>query len=295
MKGKMRRALLGGLCGMAILAQAAVSWGTFLNAEAQVDNISVNSSLGVTFGDFATSVSGSIYSNGTLVSSGTAASAGSFATGIDGSVGALGATHMTDTQYGYLGTTVFAAPIAANPDPLATPLASDFVVLGNAQVASMAGGKVSAMDTAHYTQTFAINGTGTGIMSLSALGLYNFSLYPDDTFAYTAMAQATLDFMLSDGSQHTYFAKISNPDRMYGQDVLLLGGLDALGNPVLGDLFGPISVLGGSTWTLDIFASSYAEVTSVPEPGTLALLSAGLIGTILFRRRMTHHQTGKPA
>jgi len=291
------------MCMFGILALASASWGTSLSTEAQIDTITINSSLGVTFGDIVTSVSGSVTSNGSLVAGGGApiTAAGSFVTGVDASVGPLNTTYLTDTQFAYLGTQVSALPADIGTSPLANPLASDFFALGNSNVASLGGGVVTATDTATYTQTFTIAGTGTGTMSLGALGLYNFMLSPDGTLPFTATAEAWLDFLLSDGSAQNYHVKIVNPLRMVGQDVLLLGSLGpvdpATGLPTvnIGDLFGPISVFGGETWTLTASASTLAEINSpapVPEPGTIMLIGSGMVAFFYSRRRRRESANG---
>ncbi|QEM70005.1 PEP-CTERM sorting domain-containing protein [Geobacter sp. FeAm09] len=288
MKKERKLFVVFNLCLLGMLAQVSASWGVSLATEAQIDTITISSSLGITFGDIATSASGSIYSNGSLVANDSATGAGSFTTGVDGSVGPLSTTYsdVAGTQFAYLGTLVSAAPAAANPDPLANPLASDFVVLGNSNVSSLLGGTVTATDTANYTQTFTVNGSGAGTMTLGALGLYNFMLFPDDTTTYTARAEAWLDFLLSDGSSKNYQVRVTNPLRMFGQDVLMLGTVDSLtGLTTLGDLFGTIDVFGGQTWTLTATAGTLAEVTSVPEPSAIILFGGGLLGILLYRRR----------
>src|SRR5512143_315830 len=100
MKGNLKQAVVGFVCALALLAQAAVSWGVALTTEAQVDFMpkfdlngaplttpTFTSTLGVIFGDFQTGVSGTITDNGVVAATGSATSAGSFITGVDGSVG----------------------------------------------------------------------------------------------------------------------------------------------------------------------------------------------------------------
>ncbi|ABB32803.1 protein of unknown function DUF1555 [Geobacter metallireducens RCH3] len=301
MKEHMMQAVTGLFCGLALLAQASVSWGVTLMTENSIDTISFslptnapNAPLSITYGDFESNVSGRIYDNtGALVASGAASNTGSFNGAIDGSIGSSVPVYSTSNRFARVNSATELTPLIGNPDPLADPLNSIFTVIGSTMAGSLGGHSVRAMDSAQYLQFLNVNGTGTGALTASANYIYTFTLgvspFGEPPFTTNGMTQVHFEMGTFTGSILNY---VLNPLVTFDSPLFSMSLLD-MADPLNGmdilNLFtsDPLTVNGGSSYYFLARANTDTAVNSVPEPGTIMLVGSGLLGVFLFRKRIT--------
>lgn len=287
MRKKIKDSILVFLFVIGVIVQAPLAWGVSLTSETQIDGISLTTTgTGITFGDFTTSVSGTIYSGGVAVPgfSGTDTGSGSFITGADGSVGSSIPPYTTNTQYAQINSAVFAAPAAANPDPLANPLDSDFVVLGSTTANSLSGngisGKVRATDSAVYSQAFTVNGAGDVTFTANYLYFFALNVAPGEN-PFTTDAVSKVHFEISLGTN-----PIDTFDSTFA--ISLLDPADPLNRLDIPNLFTK-TFTGIADGTPGIFlaeAFTDTQVNSVPEPNIVFLLSLGIPWLAILRKKM---------
>ncbi len=130
--------------------------------------------------------------------------------------------------------------------------------------------------------------TGTTLQGqyCTAPDLYGNSTCQPVTFAFTTNADGSLSF-----SQSLTFGDFySGNGAAFATDLSLSAGWDSVSVPSSLDLlhtfrFDITSLDPSVVWTSDSGRTSLAPSTSVPEPGTLALLGLGLAGLAATRRR----------
>ncbi len=285
MKKQLKHSILIFLFVISIIVQAPFASAVSLTSETQIDGISLTTTgTGITFGDFSTSVSGTIYSGGVAVPgySRTDTGAGSFITGADGSVVSSipPYTNATGTRYAQINSSVAAAPAAANPDPLANPLDSDFVVLGSTTANSLSG-MVRATDSAVYSQAFTVNGTGD--LTFMANYLYYFALEvsPGEN-PFTTAAISKVHFEIGLGTDPIYTFDLTP------FAISLLDPDDPLNRLDISNLFTK-TFTGIADGTSGYFLAQVftdTQVNSVPEPNIVFLLSLGIPWLAILRKKM---------
>lgn len=283
MRKKLKDSILVFLFVIGLIAQAPLVWGVSLMSETQIDGISLTTTgAGITFGDFTTSVSGTIYSGGVAVPgfSRTDSGSGSFVTGADGSVVSSIPAYTTATRYAQINASVAAAPAAVNPDPLANPLDSDFVVLGSTTANSLSG-MVRAADSATYSQTFTVNGTGDLTFNANYLYFSALNVSPGEN-PFTTMAISKVHFEIGLGNNPIYTFD-STP-----YAISLLDPADPLNGLDISNLF-TRTFTGITDGTQGYFlaqAFTDTQVNSVPEPNVIFLLSLGIPWVAVLRKKM---------
>ena len=114
------------------------------------------------------------------------------------------------------------------------------------------------------------------------------------TSATVNWAKVTFTLFDADGQSDAIYAFLEGDTLYGGSDPT---GFSAFGGLVSGTVVSSLNVSGILDYTLNFLAGSssvlvaqgalVADVTSVPEPGTLSLLGAGLLAGWLGRRRRT--------
>ena len=132
----------------------------------------------------------------------------------------------------------------------------------------------------------------------SVLAGTSFDLTDDGVPGMATVNWANVSFSLLDvdGRTDSVFAFLGD-DVLYGKSNPV--GISAFGGLINGTVTGLLNVSGKLDYSLSLFGSSsvrvldgvlVADVTSVPEPGTLSLLGAGLVAGWLGGRRRTRKQ-----
>ena len=132
----------------------------------------------------------------------------------------------------------------------------------------------------------------------SVLAGTSFDLTDNGVPASAAVNWASVTFSLMDvdGQSDSVYAFLGG-DMLYGQSNPI--GISAFGGLINGTVVGLLNVSGKLDYSLNLFGGSsirvldgllVADVTSVPEPGTLSLLGAGLLAGWLGGRRRTRRQ-----
>jgi hypothetical protein len=132
----------------------------------------------------------------------------------------------------------------------------------------------------------------------SMLAGTSFDLTDDGVPASATVNWASITFSLLDfdGRSDSVFALLGD-DMLYGVSNPI--GISAFGGLVSGTVVGLLNVSGKLDYSLNLFGGTavtvlngalVADVTSVPEPGTLSLLGAGLLASWLGGRRKLRKQ-----
>ncbi|AJE04134.1 PEP-CTERM sorting domain-containing protein [Geobacter pickeringii] len=287
MKETAKKTVVGYLCLLGILAWASVSSATFISVETQIDNFTfglTNPKLGIQFGTFNTSASSTVTVGGKVRGSGTNTATDTFSNPL----GNFAAVSLNETGSNYYG--VSNPSVAGSPVPGGDPtinginnngLGGDFVVLASTVAATPAdGAHVIVQDMARYEQFFTITGKPRDKGKLTVTADYVFAMLFDNSVLGAAKGKGEVFLQLIDTTRNQTFS-----------DSYLFDSLDPLSQPANGadfytHLFSPMNVFGGDRIKLIAEARSTSDAAPVPEPGTVMLVGAGILGLVLVRRRI---------